>query len=520
MSRLLDIESLQIVCGKNAEIVRGITMHIGRREIVGIAGPSGSGKSMTMWAVPGLVPDGCKMSGTIRFYPGEGNEVHTFETPAAARVLAGRQVAIIPQNPFTSLNPVFTCGTQILECVRLAKRHQQEPRALILHLLETLGFEQPQRIFDAYPFELSGGQLQRVVIAMAFASDPALIIADEPTTALDVQTQSQVMHWLTAWTRDNARSLVFVSHDLLLLYKYCDRIVCIRKGSVVQSGTPEEIRNGMRSHEALSSITPFVPPQLDASQVLCDIRNISVSYRSRSGAKVQALNHVQLQIMQHEVVGIVGATGCGKSTLAKVLAGLVEVHAGEVWFDGKRLDYDRYPHLRAKVQLLFQDPYSALYPHWTVGAYLREAIIHHHIVSSAKASEAISAVLEHTGLPQDYAQRFPYQLSGGERQRVQIARALLIRPALLICDEITSGLDAAIQGQILQLLIGIQRETGMSLLMITHDLRVVRLMASRVVVMEQGEIVESGTVDKVFSQPEHAATISLLQALSGEMLHS
>ncbi len=484
-------------------------MHIDKGEIVGIAGPSGSGKSLTLWSALGLIPTKGRMSGSFKFYNASGASVN-IQNLKDVHALAGRVISVIPQNPFTSLNPVFRCGVQIAEMLNHSSDSPEKNKTRILLRLKDLGFEDPERIYSAYPFELSGGQLQRVVITMATIGDPELVIADEPTTALDVHTQNEVINLLVRWIKVGNKSMFLVSHDFSLLSRYCDRIYLMKDGEVIQTGSTEEmsrwiLRSDPSNPEASLKTTK-------GNDILCEAEALNVRYRSRSGKAIEAGTNLSFIIHDGESLGLVGATGSGKSTIAKMLTGLVRPYQGTITFMNRPLDFNRYPALRAQIQMIFQDPYSALYPHLTVGAYLKEAIRHHHITGRSEEATLITKLLEQVALPAEYALRYPHQLSGGERQRVQIARALGLRPKLLICDEITSGLDAEIQGQVLQLIRSLHQDMGIALLVISHDLNVIRYLADRVLVMDEGHIVEEGEVNEIFSQPKHETTRTLLRA--------
>lgn len=509
MNKLLEIKDLHIAFDGIDETVKGVDLSVGRGEVVGLAGPSGSGKSMTVWSILGLIPEKSRMSGSLYFY-NEAMQSSDISAPGHARTLAGKSISLVPQNPFTSLNPSFRCGDQIMEMLRVNSLSLMERKTLVLRTLEGLGFSEPERIYAAYPFELSGGQLQRVVIAMATIGGPDLIIADEPTTALDALTQSEVIDMLVRWIRNGNKSMLLVSHDISLLQKYCDRIYVMQHGEIVHSGVAKDIAEWLHQSPDIRDNRPTI----EQREVLCEVSHVSVRYESRGGTHVRALQDISFQLFSGEILGIVGATGCGKSTIAKVLTGLVTPEQGNVLFKQNKLDYRTRPELRRHVQMIFQDPYSALYPHLNVTAYLREAIRLHRLAERSKEEGLIFDVLEQVGLERGIADRYPHQLSGGERQRVQIARAVLLKPSMLICDEITSGLDIAIQAQVLQLLRRLHQEYHMTLLIISHDLHVIRYMAQRVLVMDNGHIVEAGQVDEVFSRPANEVTQALLRSIA------
>jgi len=508
VNKLLEISELHIAFDGSEEAVKGVSMNVHKGEIVGVSGASGSGKSLTMWSILGILPAGCHGTGTFTFY-NVGGEHKNIRTVVEMRAYAGQRITMIPQNPFTSLNPVFRCGDQIAEMLRQSGT-RDSIRERVLAQLRDLRFEEPERIYDAYPFELSGGQLQRVVVAMATISDPELVIADEPTTALDVLTQTEVLDLLTAWVGEGDRSLILVSHDISLLKKYCQRIYAMRHGVIERSGTIAEMESWIQ--ERVSEHPRGLSGRQPDNDVLCETNSLSVTYRGRSGAVINALTDINLCVHKGEAVGIVGSTGCGKSTLAKTLTGLVTPKEGTMIFAGIPIDYDRNPGLRRNIQMIFQDPYSALYPHRTVGQYLEEAIEMYRIVGKKEIPARIAQILEQVGLPGIFAHRYPHQLSGGERQRVQIARAILIKPQLLICDEISSGLDASIQGQILQLLKELHKESGMALIVISHNLNVIRYLTEYVFVLDAGRIAEEGDSGRIFADPQHGVTRALIHA--------
>lgn len=507
-SKILDVRDLKIAFGEDRTVVSGVSFDLQRGEMVGLFGPSGAGKSLTLWSLIGLLPKEAQATGSLEVYNEESEQIH-IHPPYAQRRLAGQKITCIPQNPFTSLNPVLRCGTQIAEMPVLKSFPDTARRQKILAHLKHLGFEDPERIYEAYPFELSGGQLQRVVIAMATLGDPVVILADEPTTALDVQTEQEVLEFLKGWVREGNRSVLIVSHDAKMLARYCTRIYHVSNGTVAREMSPGQLLETARHvHE------PRPADDITPKDVLCVVDKVSVRYTGRSGRRVDGLREVSLQIMRNEVLGIVGATGCGKSSLARVLTGLVAPRSGSVHFDGQPLDFAQYRSLRRRIQMIFQDPYSALYPHWTIGAFLHEALRKHHGRTSAEREAEIHEILAAVGLPREFLDRYPHQLSGGERQRVQIARALLVAPDMLICDEITSGLDAPVRRQILELLLRAHADRQMAMLIISHDLDVIREIAHRTIVMDAGAIVESGWTSDLFQNPSHPVTRRLVELAS------
>lgn len=519
MTPLLDISDLRIVIGSNQFLLERITCQLQPGETLGIIGSSGSGKSLTAWSILGIAPQYGRIEGQIRYYNENGVEFDmTSPSRRGGQKVVGRHIGLIPQNPFTSLNPAIQCGRQVQEMLRDTDEPRHVKRRKVLDKFRELRFDDPGRIYRAYPHELSGGQLQRVVIAIATINEPRLLIADEPTTALDTITQQQIVQWLKSWCMREDRSLIFVSHDIDVVASLCDRLILIENGRVTMSGTtqkllesglPETIRKSTTSGARTGKISVQT-----SSQPLVQMRNISKTYTSRSGrGAVRALKQVDLDVYRGECVGIVGSTGCGKSTIARLLVGLTQPDSGQMLFEGRHIDYRANPGLRAKIQMIFQDPYSALYPHKNVHYCIAEALRLHRKLNSDQLDEAAEQLIARVGLTPDMLGQSSITLSGGERQRVQIARALAVQPECLICDECVSGLDAGVQGRIIALLKTLQVEEDLTILFISHNLDVVRDIAQRVIVMAHGEIVEQGSTETIFNTPVHPVTRSLIAAI-------
>ncbi|MDX1478328.1 MAG: ABC transporter ATP-binding protein [Saprospiraceae bacterium] len=521
MSELLSIKHLVVSFPGYGELVRDVSFTLHRQERLGILGRSGAGKSLTAWAVTSVLPGRPEVRGEIWYTDTTGDEIDLLRDRQARLRILGRAIGIIPQNPFTSLNPAIACGKQVSETLASVVGNAALRKQCVLDRFTEVSLEQPERIYHAFPHELSGGQLQRVVTAMATINNPQLIIADEPTTALDTITQEAVLSWLFAWATKHASAVMFISHDLALLNRFCDRICVMEEGQLIS-----ECSRGQLNDPAIQPFIDQRPERLaltkgtaktDGAQPRLVVAGLSKTFQADSGVEVRAVHDVSFDLYAGECVGLVGGTGCGKSTIARILAGLLSADTGQIRLSGEALHNERTRIQRRSLQMVFQDPYSALYPHYTVGAFLREALLLHNMCKANAVVERVREVLETVGLPAGYADKYPDELSGGERQRVQIARAVSVEPQVLICDESVSGLDVAAQARILGLLRAICNHSDVALLFISHDLSVVRSIADRVMVMEAGQIVESGRIDEVLDHPGHPVTqrlISVIPALN------
>ena len=466
-------------------------------EIVGLTGPSGSGKTLLSWAMLGMLPSNSVTSGQLQFFNRAG-EVVDLLNPLASKAVRGRLIAIVPQNPFTSLNPSIRCGRQV-------KETSGAPDQKVLDLLKDLGIGEPQRVFDSFPHELSGGQLQRVVVAMAAIAEPQVLIADEATTALDNSSQRETLDILKKWRGGSAdRSVVIISHDRSVIDYTCDRVLEINEGqieSIAGSIKPGQDTDYRRTKGNSN----------DTGEPILNIHGVNKRFNVRKSDRyVDALSDVSLQVNQGDIFGIVGLSGSGKSTLAKVLNGLARMDSGRIELNGINLQYPTSPERRRSIQLIFQDPYSTLYPHKTVRYFIEEAILKHFEQSAAERDAVLMSLMDEVGLPTEYLEKYPGQLSGGERQRVQIARALGLKPSVLVCDECVTGLDKPIQSRILQLLVRLNQEKGMTILFISHDLDLVHQLCNKVAIIHEGQIAEVGDVADIFTHPSHPATNRLL----------
>ncbi|KVP99036.1 microcin ABC transporter ATP-binding protein [Burkholderia ubonensis] len=525
---LLSLERLHVRFGDTVA-VDDVTLAIGRGERVALVGESGSGKSVTALAILRLLRD-AQVSGTIRF---AGQDL-VAKSEREMRGLRGSDIAMIFQEPMTALNPLYTIGAQIGETIQLHDGVTAgEARKRAIALLARTGIAEPERRVDSYPHQLSGGQRQRAMIAMALACRPRLLLADEPTTALDVTIRAQIVELLLALQREEAEkrgmAILLITHDLNLVRHFADRIAVMERGRLVESGAVERIFAAPEHPytQRLLNSRPqrAVVPVLPIAPVLLDARHVTVQFaRKRPGlagwfksVPVVAVSDVSVSVRQGETLGVVGESGSGKSTLAMALLGLQKTARGEIEFQGRALSSYRgreQAALRSNMQVVFQDPFSSLSPRHTIERIVGEGLELHRPDLSADARRAKSlAVLREVGLDRTVMHRYPHEFSGGQRQRIAIARALVLEPRILILDEPTSALDVSIQQQVLKLLANLQQKYNLGYLFISHDLDVIGAMAHRVAVMQDGAIVEAGEVADIFTKPSHPYTQKLLKAV-------
>jgi peptide/nickel transport system ATP-binding protein len=511
---LLKVSALDIAFG-DVQATRGVTFELRRGQVLALVGESGSGKSVTAMAVLGLLPGTATVTGNIEL---DGEEL-LGAPPARLRALRGGQIGTIFQEPMTAWNPVFTIGNQIEEAIRAHRALSHSAvRARVRELLETVGLTDVDRIARSYPHELSGGQLQRAMIAMAISCDPMLLIADEPTTALDVTVQAGILDLLRDLRDRLGMAILLITHDMGVVADLADDAVVLRRGEVVEEApVPRLFAAPAHSYtrELLRAVPSFqpshgTPPPADA---VASLRDVVVEYQGRR--HVRALDGVSLEIERGRVLGLVGESGSGKSTAGRALAGLVPVTSGTVLVEGTdlgRVSRRGMRDLRADIGIVFQDPASSLNPRRTVEDSIGEPLDVHRRLSAASRRERVGELLEAVQLGPDFRARFPYEMSGGQRQRVAIARALALNPALLIADEPTSALDVSVQARILDLLESLRERFGFGCLFISHDLAVVGRLADRVAVMYQGKIVEQGPAAAVLNDPTDSYTRRLLAA--------
>ncbi|MCA6940875.1 ABC transporter ATP-binding protein [Pectobacterium polaris] len=554
MKPLVDIQDLRVDFPGH-QAVRGLNLTINAGETLALVGESGCGKSATALSLMRLVAEPGKISGRILF---DGQDLLTLPD-RQMRQLRGNALSMIFQEPMTSLNPVLSIGQQISETLRLHEAlTPAQARTRAIELLDLVKIPEPARRVDDYPHNLSGGQRQRVMIAMAVACRPRLLIADEPTTALDVTIQAQILALLDNLRREFSMSLLLITHDLGLVAQWADRMAVMYAGQKVEEAQAADLfqssthrfspkhsytrgllatslhmdqNRHYRTHRLAEihhaptdeGFTLLTPPTLihratdTNQQPLLSLKNIHTRYSTAQG-KVLAVDDVSLTILPGETLGLVGESGCGKSTLSKTILRLLPPSHGQIVFDGQditTLKESRLKALRQRVQMIFQDPYASLNPRHSIQHILETPLIVHGLGDRAQRQQAIKNIIERVGLPQSSLSRYPHEFSGGQRQRIGIARALVVRPSLVICDEPVSALDVSIQAQILNLLVELKNEMGLSLLFISHDLAVVRYIADRVMVMQNGRCVESGDHHSIWHQPQHPYTRKLIDAVPG-----
>ncbi|KGE00232.1 MULTISPECIES: ABC transporter ATP-binding protein [Rhizobium/Agrobacterium group] len=550
---ILKIDNLSVAFRTEAGLrpaVNGVSLSLVSGEILGLVGESGSGKTILSLAAMGLLPQNAVVtSGRVEF---AGADLLTVR-PDVLRKLRGKRISMIFQDPMASLDPVFRCGDQIVEAILLHERMtRRQARERALELLQKVGIADPARCLRSYPHELSGGQCQRVMIAMAVACKPDVIIADEPTTALDVTVQKQVLNLLRGLNREIGAAILLITHDLGVIYEVADRVAVIYHGDLMeeaatadlfaapcsdytkaliasmpsasapQSRLPVITRDGSGMISSLAEARPAAKPKpaIDgASEPLLHIRDLTKSYWVRDNALAtprafRAVDNVSLAIPSRSTLGLVGESGCGKSTLSRLVMRLIEPDDGAIEFDGRNLVSLGREEMRAArrdMALVFQNPYGSLNPRQTVTDLVAAPIDIHQGGRGREA--AVAKLMDAVGLPRNAMKRYPHEFSGGQRQRIVIARALALKPRLLICDEAVSALDVSVQAQVLNLLQDLQDEFDLTYLFISHDMSVVRHVSDMIAVMQKGRIVEAGPAGEVFDNPKAEYTRTLLSAV-------
>ncbi len=526
---VLSVRNLRVRLPRGADrenAIEGISFDIGPREIVCIVGESGSGKSVTAQAVMGLLPKrDLVVTGGETLLQGEDT---TKATIHRLRALRGTRMGMIFQEPMTALNPVQRVGQQIAEVLEIhTKLSATEQRQRVLEIMHAVKLPDPELMIDAYPHQLSGGQRQRIMIAAALILDPALLIADEPTTALDVTTQAQILKLIKEMQSRRNTGVMFITHDFGVVSEIADRVVVMQHGRVVEQGTRDEVLR--RPREAytkmlVAAVPSLVPPKRAPveGKLALEAKQLSKVYGKRSFLNrkariVKAAQDVNFHIRKGETLGIVGESGSGKTTVARCIARLIEPSEGEIVVDGVNVAHlaerDLRPY-RRDIQIVFQDPYRSLNPRRTVGQSIVEGPINFGMTHE-KAQEKARELMGLVGLSPDALDRYPHQFSGGQRQRICIARALAMGPTLLIADEAVSALDVSVQAQVLELLDSIRKQFDLAVLFITHDLRVAAQICDRIAVMKNGVVVEHGTTTDVFRNPQHEYTKALFDAAPG-----
>lgn len=494
--------------------VRDMSYHLDRGETLAILGESGSGKSVSSSAIMNLIdmPPGRISSGEILL---DGIDLLTMPLPQR-REINGRKIAMIFQDPLSHLNPVYTVGWQIREALTTHGTDSTKAQTETLRLLGRVGIPDPEHALDKYPHEFSGGQRQRVMIAMALALRPDLLIADEPTTALDVTVQAEVLALLKELQRETGMAVLIITHDLGVVAEIADRVVVMEKGVLVEAGTVREVYKNPQ-HPYTKKLIAAAPGKGEMHQPLKDAEPVlSVRDVRKNYGAFTALKGVSFDLLAGETLAVVGESGSGKSTLARILLRLDEPDSGSALWKGRdlfQLSPAELYKLRRDLQMVFQDPTQSLNPRMTVYQLISEAwVIHPDILPKAKWRERVAELLTQVGLGPEHMGRYPHQFSGGQRQRIAIARALALEPQLIICDEAVSALDVSVQAQVIALLDGLRKQMGIAFIFIAHDLPVVRDFADHVMVMQKGEVVELGTVREIFETPKQAYTQALLAA--------
>ncbi|ANN70428.1 ABC transporter ATP-binding protein [Bordetella bronchialis] len=521
---LVSVQGLTLAVGQGGrEIVRDVSFDIAPGEMVGIVGESGSGKTQAARAILGLTPPPLvRVGGRIAV---EGTDIAR-ATPAALRRLRGARIGMVFQEPMTSLNPSMTIGRQLEEGLALHRRDlgAAERRRRILDMLARVGLRDPEAALSAWPHEFSGGMRQRMMLASVMLLAPALLVADEPTTALDAVVQRDVLELMVGLTREHGTAVLMISHDLPMVARYTERVIVMSQGEIVESGATADLLARPRhpyTRKLLQAMPRRMPARLPPREPpLVEVRQLVVDYAGRQRlfkrtAAKRALHGISLAVHPREVVAVVGGSGSGKTTLGRAIAGLVAPSEGQILFRGQPVarGHASWNDYRLNCQMVFQDPYSSLDPRMTIAQLVGEALRLVPGLTAADKDRRVREALDEVGLSGEYGVRYPHELSGGQRQRVAIARALVRRPSFVIADEPVSALDVTVRAQVLDLFADLQRKHGFSCLFISHDLGVVEQVADRVIVMQDGAIVEQGSRDHIFDSPTQDYTRRLLAAI-------
>ncbi|NUF38407.1 ABC transporter ATP-binding protein [Acinetobacter lactucae] len=546
------------------ETVKGISFDIPENTTVALVGESGSGKSVTSLATMGLLPVGQSKIDEQSKIIFEGKDLLSLSR-TEMRKICGKDIAMIFQEPMSSLNPVFTVGNQIAEvlCLHMGLNRKQA-RQRVLELLKEVGIPSPETKIDAYPNQLSGGQQQRVMIAMAIACEPKLLIADEPTTALDVTIQKQIIDLLESLRKRRQMSMLFITHDLALVGEIADKVIVMRHGEIREQGASEQVleqpkdvytrallycRPQMSQRPYRLPVTSdfmrqeddvLVEQSFDVSEIpqrkrgldgdekiILEVKDLKKSFYSRKGLfgkeEFQAVKGVSFKLAKGKTLGLVGESGSGKTTVGLLLMRLHQASGGQAFIEGKdilSLTEKEFAKYQRKIQIIFQNPYASLNPRFTIGQILLEPMQIHNIgKDDAERKQIALGLLDRVNLPEQAYYRYPHEFSGGQRQRIAIARCLTLKPEILICDESVSALDVSVQAQVLNLLQDLQDEFGLSYIFISHDLSVVKYISDQVMVMNHGEVVEIANSDELYAHPQHDYTKRLLQAIPQGIQH-
>jgi peptide/nickel transport system ATP-binding protein len=512
--------------GGSVNAVKDVSFQLYRGETVAVVGESGSGKSVTARTIMGLLTKRASISrkATIAF---NGNDLLKL-SKTQHRKLRGNRISMIFQEPMSSLNPVYTIGDQIIEAIRIHQKLSfRQARARALELLQEVQIPDPESRLQQYPHQLSGGQRQRVMIAMALSNNPDVLIADEPTTALDVTVQAQILNLIRGLQQRLGMSVILITHDLTVVRQFSDYVYVMQKGEVREHNTTADLfaapRHSYTKHLLSSEPSGQANPMPAGSPVILEGRNVRVSFMLKRGGffkpdlhELVAVDSLNVSLCRHETLGIVGESGSGKTTFGQALIRLNNAVTGEIYFDGQPIHGKSRAELRplrSHMQIVFQDPFSSLNPRMTVGQIIEEGLIVNAIgTGKSERLDRVEEALRSSGLPSDILSRFPHEFSGGQRQRIAIARAIALEPEFILLDEPTSALDLSVQAQIIDLLRKLQDERGLSYVFISHDLKVVRALCHRVIVMQNGRIVEQGPVETVLTNPSTDYTKRLVKA--------
>ena len=558
INTILEVKNLSVAFG-GRPVVENVSYRLEKGKALGIVGESGSGKSVSSLALMGLLPRTATVTGAAKL----GDTELLALDEEGFREVRGKRISMIFQEPMTSLNPVQRCGEQVMEMMRAHQstpnnqNNQNSPKDQVIELFREVLLPRPEKIFDSYPHELSGGQKQRVMIAMALINHPDIIIADEPTTALDVTVQKTILELLRVLQKKHGISIIFISHDLGVIAQIADDILVMYQGKVVERGATSDILNSPKHPytqgllacrpplegrpRRLPTVEDYMSGKLGADdggrrgedeerktedgigKPLLSVRSLSVEYVLKKSfigrplQKLKAVDGISFDVFRGETLGIVGESGCGKTTLGRALLRLLESRSEQIVFEGKRIDQmsqREMREMRTKMQIVFQDPYSSLNPRITLGDAIMEPLLAHGVMRSREEARCkVLDLMERVGLKKEWFSRYPHEFSGGQRQRICIARALILNPELVVCDESVSALDVSVQAQVLNLLGELKERFGYTYLFISHDLSVVHYVADRIMVMKSGRIVESGDTDEVYRHPKEEYTRCLLEAI-------
>ncbi len=580
---LLSINNLSVRFTNNDQVttaIENVSIEVNRGELVAVVGESGSGKSVTSLSILQLLPKGVAdyTTGEILFTRQAGETINLVHAPdALLRKIRGNEIAMIFQEPMTSLNPVFTCGNQVMETVLLHEKiSNAEAKKRTIALFEKVKLPSPALMFNRYPHQLSGGQKQRVMIAMAISCNPLLLICDEPTTALDVTVQKTILSLVKDLQTQQNMGVIFITHDLTIVAEIADRVVVMYKGKIVEQGLAKDIYHQPKhpytkallacrpllhsKDERLPVVSDFMvtddngnvreiestskkiltntttdianefiedyflkQPDIEEDKILLRVENLKVWFTAKKtflGKTLEftkAVNDVSFMVYEGETLGLVGESGCGKTTVGRSLLRLIQPLGGKVFFKGTEIlsaAHKTLQGLRKDMQIIFQDPYSSLNPRMTIGKAIIEPLSVHNIGSSSKdRKDRVINLLEKVSLKPEHYNRYPHEFSGGQRQRIVIARALALQPSFIICDESVSALDVSVQAQVLNLLNDLKKEFGFTAIFISHDLSVVRYISDRIMVMNNGEIVETGDSEQIYNHPRSVYTQQLIASI-------